>query len=158
MKSDGLPRQSQDNERRFRLSQSAPPLSVDSFIGCLTCRFSSERWMRKSIRIRKRATIEKHPNDRSCRKPPPVSQLSLRLSQACLGKVITASTKWHRKKAASFSYLQDVGVGLLAVLSENGLFEPSIYKNDHFTETGSGQTQGKHSKKTVFSPSPSPAA
>ena len=25
-------------------------------------------------------------------------------------------------------------------LSENGLFEPFIYKNDLFTETGSGQT------------------
>jgi hypothetical protein len=25
-------------------------------------------------------------------------------------------------------------------VSKNGLFEPFIYKNDHFTKTGSGQT------------------
>jgi hypothetical protein len=27
------------------------------------------------------------------------------------------------------------------------LFAPFVYKNDHFTKTGSGQTWGKHSKK-----------
>jgi hypothetical protein len=28
----------------------------------------------------------------------------------------------------------------LAVASKNGHFEPFIYKNEHFTKTGSGQT------------------
>jgi hypothetical protein len=27
------------------------------------------------------------------------------------------------------------------------LFEPFVYKNDHFTKTGSGQTQGKLKKE-----------
>jgi hypothetical protein len=39
---------------------------------------------------------------------------------------------------------------LLAV-SKNGLFEPVICKNDHFTKTGSGQTQGKLQKRDRFS-------
>jgi tartrate-resistant acid phosphatase type 5 len=34
---------------------------------------------------------------------------------------------------------------------ENGSFEPFIYKCDPFTKTGSGQTQGKLSKKTTVS-------
>ena len=33
--------------------------------------------------------------------------------------------------------------------SKNGLFEPFVYENEHFTKTGSGQTQGKHSKRVV---------
>ena len=28
-------------------------------------------------------------------------------------------------------------------VSKNGLFEPFLYKNEHFAKTGSGQTQGK---------------
>ena len=40
------------------------------------------------------------------------------------------------------------GTSLGIQVSKNGLFEPFIYKNDHFAKTGSGQTQGKqHSKK-----------
>ena len=35
-------------------------------------------------------------------------------------------------------------------VSKNGLFEPFIYENEHFTKTGSGQTQGKHSTKGPF--------
>jgi hypothetical protein len=35
-------------------------------------------------------------------------------------------------------------------VSKSGLFEPFIYKNEHFTKTGSGQTWGKLHKKTVF--------
>jgi hypothetical protein len=35
-------------------------------------------------------------------------------------------------------------------VSKNGLFEPFIYKNDHFTKTGSGQTWGKLQKRTFF--------
>ena len=27
---------------------------------------------------------------------------------------------------------------------------PFVYKNDHFAKTGSGQTEGKHSKKDAF--------
>ena len=30
--------------------------------------------------------------------------------------------------------------------SKNGLFEPFVYKNEHFTKTGSGQTYGKLKK------------
>jgi hypothetical protein len=36
-------------------------------------------------------------------------------------------------------------------VSKNGLFAmPFIYKNDYFTKTGSGQTQGKLQKRSVF--------
>jgi hypothetical protein len=35
-------------------------------------------------------------------------------------------------------------------VSKNGLFEPFIYKNDHFTKPGSGQTWG-NSKEDRFS-------
>jgi sodium-coupled neutral amino acid transporter 2 len=52
--------------------------------------------------------------------------------------------------------LYDVGTGtwfatalLGSRVSKNGLFEPFSYKNEHFTKTGSGQTLGKHSKKTT---------
>jgi hypothetical protein len=31
-----------------------------------------------------------------------------------------------------------------------GLFEPFMYKNDHFTKTGSGQTSGKLQKESRF--------
>ena len=37
--------------------------------------------------------------------------------------------------------LQDLPCPVLAV-SKNGLFEPFMYKNEHFTKTGSGQTCG----------------
>ena len=33
--------------------------------------------------------------------------------------------------------------GMLSAVREMPLFEPFVYKNDHFTKTGSGQTQGK---------------
>ena len=33
---------------------------------------------------------------------------------------------------------------------QNGLFEPCMHKNDHFAQTGSGQTKGKLKKRTVF--------
>jgi hypothetical protein len=33
------------------------------------------------------------------------------------------------------------------LLSKNASFEPFYTKSDHFAKTGSGQTQGKHSKK-----------
>ena len=39
---------------------------------------------------------------------------------------------------------------LAAKVSKSGLFEPVVYKNDHFTKTGSGQTQGKLKNETVF--------
>jgi hypothetical protein len=32
----------------------------------------------------------------------------------------------------------------------NGSFEPFVYKNDHFTKTVSGQTQGKLTKECRF--------
>jgi hypothetical protein len=35
-------------------------------------------------------------------------------------------------------------------VSKNGLFEPFIYKNEHFTKTGSGQTWGKLKKEWRF--------
>jgi len=35
-------------------------------------------------------------------------------------------------------------------VSKNGLIEPFISKNDHFTETGSGQTQGNSKTGPVF--------
>ena len=35
-------------------------------------------------------------------------------------------------------------------VSKNGLFEPFLYKNEHFAKTGSGQTQGKLPKDAVF--------
>jgi hypothetical protein len=35
-------------------------------------------------------------------------------------------------------------------VSKNGLFEPFIHKNDHFTKTGSGQTKGKLKKNGPF--------
>ena len=34
-------------------------------------------------------------------------------------------------------------------VSKNGLFEPFLYKNEHFAKTGWGQTQGKLPKRTV---------
>jgi hypothetical protein len=37
-------------------------------------------------------------------------------------------------------------------VSKNGLFEPFMYKNEHFTKTGSGQTQGRLHTKKRFSP------
>jgi hypothetical protein len=33
-----------------------------------------------------------------------------------------------------------LGVGEVASVSKNGLFEPFYIQNDHFTKTGSGQT------------------
>jgi hypothetical protein len=41
------------------------------------------------------------------------------------------------------------GIAALQV-SKNGLFAPFIYKNEHYTKTGSGQTLGKL-KKVPFS-------
>jgi hypothetical protein len=41
--------------------------------------------------------------------------------------------------------------GSMRQVSKNGLFEPFIYKNEHFTKTGSGQTQGKLQQKDRFS-------
>jgi hypothetical protein len=41
---------------------------------------------------------------------------------------------------------------LQPAVSKNGLFAPFIYQNEHFTKTGSGQTQGKLKKGTVFPP------
>ena len=35
--------------------------------------------------------------------------------------------------------------------AKNGIFEPFIYKNDHFAKTGSGQTWGKLKKRCRFS-------
>ena len=35
-------------------------------------------------------------------------------------------------------------------MSRNGLFEPLIHKNDHFTKTGSGQTYGKLPKRPFY--------
>jgi hypothetical protein len=35
--------------------------------------------------------------------------------------------------------------------AKNGIFEPFIYKNEHFAKTGSGQTQGNTQKKMPFS-------
>ena len=35
-------------------------------------------------------------------------------------------------------------------MSKNGLFEPFIFKNEHLTKTGSGQTWRNHSKKGPF--------
>jgi hypothetical protein len=35
-------------------------------------------------------------------------------------------------------------------VSKNGPVEPFIFKNEHFTKTGSGQTLGKLTKRTVF--------
>eukprot|EP01046_Picozoa_sp_COSAG06_P026453 COSAG06_NODE_2275_length_7194_cov_10.705144_6_plen_216_part_00 len=37
-------------------------------------------------------------------------------------------------------------------VSKNGLFEPFICKNEHFTKTGSGRTQGKLKKKDAVFP------
>jgi hypothetical protein len=34
--------------------------------------------------------------------------------------------------------------------AKNGIFEPFIYKNDHFAKTGSGQTQGKLKNEVPF--------
>jgi hypothetical protein len=36
--------------------------------------------------------------------------------------------------------------------AKNGIFEPFIYKNDHFAKTGSGQTYGKLPKMPFFAP------
>jgi hypothetical protein len=38
--------------------------------------------------------------------------------------------------------------GSARLVSKNGLFEPFMYTNEHFTKTGSGQTLGK--QRTVF--------
>jgi hypothetical protein len=43
--------------------------------------------------------------------------------------MIILSTKWHRKRCDAF-----------IAPAENGIFEPFIYKNEHFAKTGSGQT------------------
>ena len=40
--------------------------------------------------------------------------------------------------------------GLYNSASKNGLFEPFVYKCDHFTKTGSGQTYGKLNHKNRF--------
>jgi hypothetical protein len=45
-----------------------------------------------------------------------------------------------------------------AAVSENGLFEPFIYTNDHFTKTGSGQTYSKHIEKLTKKRTVSPQA
>jgi hypothetical protein len=46
--------------------------------------------------------------------------------------------------------MESLGQLFTVTVRETPSFEPFIYKcskNDHFTKTGSGQTQGKHSKK-----------
>jgi hypothetical protein len=49
-----------------------------------------------------------------------------------------------------FSYRQlRLWSGLMPRVRENGSFEPFLHKCDLFTKTGSGQTQGNHSKKTT---------
>jgi hypothetical protein len=47
-----------------------------------------------------------------------------------------------------------VGFQAFRVVSKSGLVEPFINENEHFTKTGSGQTQGKLKKKTVFPQEP----
>ena len=57
--------------------------------------------------------------------------------------------KWRKKDKGEQVYVDIDGIGEmvdtfrgmgLTEVSKNGLFEPFIYKNEHFTKTGSGQT------------------
>jgi hypothetical protein len=75
-------------------------------------------------------------------------EFSLCLSRACLGKMIVFIYKWLKnavfRRAASGRGGGEAAVSLhacgLQTGKKNVLFAPFIYKNDHFTKTGSGQT------------------
>jgi hypothetical protein len=87
----------------------------------------------------------KHPDAVAVRKTASFFEFSLCLSRACLGKMIVLIYKWL-KNAVFFPQavfdsneerkkVTDVFCG-----KKTALFAPFIYKNQHFTKTGSGRT------------------